>query len=232
MTASNRRAWRRPWSAKPAGSASGCTIVRRSGTSPPSARADEPNAAATAPLASRLRALVSPFNASANGANGRPPSPRSRQPPTSVRAPPADARARSSAISRLLPTPASPATRTRDGRPDAAASSADSRRSSSGRRPTKIGLLVRRLTRSIMGTASMPDKAGWRAGDPGATSGDPTGGPHSSHPTGLRLCRARIGPIRFAPLPLMTTLLRVTRRPPPAARPGAGGRPRSGRWPG
>ncbi len=122
MTASNRRAWRRDWSARPSGSASACTTGRRSGTSPARVCADEPKTAATAPSASRPRALTSPFNASANGANGSPPSPRSRQPPTSVRVPPADARARSSAISRLLPTPASPATRTSDGRPEAAAS--------------------------------------------------------------------------------------------------------------
>ena len=83
----------------------------------------------------------------------------------------------SSAASRLLPTPASPATRRCDGAPSAAAASAPRPASSSVRRPMVMGLTRRPAMAAIIGTGAWagivtgganPQSVGWTVGTCGA----------------------------------------------------------------
>ena len=87
--------------------------------------------------------------AATKGSYGRAPSPRSTHPPSRTRSPADTAPARNSAISRVLPTPASPPTRTVPTVPAIARSSAACSRWSSSPRPTNSGLEIRVVIRRL-----------------------------------------------------------------------------------
>src|SRR4051812_21198152 len=82
------------------------------------------------------------------GANGSPPSGMAGQPPISTVAPSDRASRTNSAMTRVLPTPASPARRTVVASPERAVTSAARRDSSSAARPTNAGLTLRGTARS------------------------------------------------------------------------------------
>ena len=127
----------RAWAAWPGGPASGSP---RQGSRRPNSGQDGPPSSRTASTPSwsgRGR------SACTIGAYGRAPSPTGTQPPTSTRIPFVAQRAVSSATRRVLPTPASPPTRTTAGSPSAARLRAASRTSSSSIRPTKVRLAMR-----------------------------------------------------------------------------------------
>src|SRR5215207_8095398 len=84
-------------------------------------------------------------SADRSGAYGSSSSPSSTQSPASTRAPDSRACRFSSSASRDLPTPDSPPTKARDGRPSAASRSAASSSASCPARPTKWALVMRVL---------------------------------------------------------------------------------------
>ncbi len=88
------------------------------------------------------------------GPYGSPSAPTLAQAPRRTRTPRSSAMVASSAARRLLPTPASPATRRCDGAPSAAAASAPRPASSSVRRPMVMGLTRRPAMAAIIGTGA------------------------------------------------------------------------------
>ena len=122
--------------------------LARSGTS--LASSDRPGPMTDSSTSGSVR-LRRPRSASAIGANGSEPSPTTTQPPLSTTAPSASARSPSAATSRVLPTPASPATSTALARPSLASRSAARSRSSSWDRPMSTGLETRDAMSRIMG---------------------------------------------------------------------------------
>ena len=99
-------------------------------------------------------------SASMNGPNGSRPSSRSRQPPTRPTAPTASTRARNSSISRVFPTPASPAITNVVARPSWIASRPAASSPSSLARPTKRGLAMSPPTRGLSRVGSGLTSAG------------------------------------------------------------------------
>ena len=126
------------------------------------------------PAASAIRSgstwRASDRRASTIGPNGRPSSPRATAPPSMTSQSRARTRATASSTRRLLPTPASPPTRTSDGWPSAAKSAAERSVFSSSVRPTKIGLLRRRAMPSMIGPGRRPSTP-LRRDDAGPGSG-------------------------------------------------------------
>ena len=91
----------------------------------------------------------SPRRASISGPNGSPSLPTSIQPPSSTLAPAARERSATSCRKRVLPTPASPDTRRKAGRPSRASARAAATRSSSCPRPISVGLETRTPTTTL-----------------------------------------------------------------------------------
>src|SRR6516225_7134271 len=127
---------------------------------------------------------MSDRSASASGAYATTPSPTSRQPPASASAPCPRTRPVSSVTSRVLPTPASPATTTVAGEPARARSKAAQSWAASAARPTSTGLETRRATPPIIAEPCLltlttrPGRSG--GGRPGAPQAE--AGPAGPHP--------------------------------------------------
>lgn len=135
-SASNRRSCPEPSAGVPA-LVSAASL--RPGRSAPSCTRVAGVSSARTEALSRTRGL----SALSRGAYGSSPSPCSTPSPRSTRAPEPPRRCSNSVISRVLPTPESPPTRTTTGRPLAASRHASSSSASSPTRPTKWLLVSR-----------------------------------------------------------------------------------------
>ena len=152
--ASNRRAWSQAcWSGAPdaPGSSAGTSRARSA-----------PDVPTTVSRRSGSSSRTSWPRISTIGPYGRPSSPTFAHAPRRTSTPRASAAAASSAASRLLPTPASPAISRWAGVPSTAASSAASAASSSARRPIVMGLTRRPAMPAIIRKASYPCRMGQR----------------------------------------------------------------------
>jgi hypothetical protein len=133
-SSSNSRAWATwPWGSVRSGSPRAGSRRASSGQEGPTSSRTAPTP--VSPSRTRSASMIGPY--------GRAPSPTGTQPPASTRVPSVALRTSSSATRRVLPTPASPPTRTTAGSVVAARLLAASRVWSSSTRPTKVGLATR-----------------------------------------------------------------------------------------
>ena len=152
-------------------------VSPRPGTS--RARWMEPPPAASM-IRSRPTSASSDRNASVKGPYGRSLSPSSIAPPTRTPKPSVRAIEVASVTRRVFPTPASPEMRTVDGAPLDARSRAARSRSSSTRRPARVGLTTRVDIAGII--------------DPASTASNGTAVPTLDGDRPVRLSGARSGP--------------------------------------